>query len=101
FENCSSLTEITIPNSVTSIGNGAFENCSSLTAITIPNSVTSIGEYAFFYCYNLTSATFAEPNGWSADGTAISATDLADPATAAEYLTDDYCYDRWNRTVND
>ena len=36
-----------IPNSVTSIGGGAFSRCSSLTSITIPNSVTSIGSGAF------------------------------------------------------
>ena len=47
FYYCSSLTSITIPNSVTSIGDNAFQGCSSLTSITIPNSVTSIGEYAF------------------------------------------------------
>ena len=45
-----------IPNSVTSIGVGAFCGCSGLTSITIPNSVTSIGEYAFENCY-LTSVT--------------------------------------------
>ncbi|GHT14106.1 hypothetical protein AGMMS4956_11330 [Bacteroidia bacterium] len=38
---------VTIPNSVTSIGNSAFIWCSGLTSITIPNSVTSIGNYAF------------------------------------------------------
>jgi hypothetical protein len=37
------VSSITIPNSVTSIGNGAFWLCSRLTSITIPNSVTSIG----------------------------------------------------------
>ena len=47
---CSGLTSVTIPNSVTSIGDGTFYNCSSLTSITIPNSVTSIGEKAFAKC---------------------------------------------------
>ena len=56
FENCWELTSITIPNSITSIGNAAFR-CSGLTSITIPNSVTSIGAMAFFSCSNLTSIT--------------------------------------------
>ena len=54
----SSITSITIPNSVTSIGNSAFWNCTSLKSITIPDSVTSIGEYAFDYCTSLTDVYY-------------------------------------------
>jgi len=59
FANCS-ITSITIPNSVTSIGSYAFEACTSLTGITIPNSVTSIGDYAFSYCPSLDGVTIGE-----------------------------------------
>ncbi len=53
FYNCSGLTSVTIPNSVTSIGYRAFYCCSGLTSVTIPNSVTSIGESAFYGCTRL------------------------------------------------
>ena len=50
-----SVTSITIPNSVTSIGSAAFSDCIGLTSITIPNSVTSIESQAFSNCIGLTS----------------------------------------------
>ena len=55
FYDCSSLTSIELPNSVTSMGIYAFSNCSSLNHIIIPDSVTSMGIYAFGNCSNLTS----------------------------------------------
>ena len=57
FGYCDSLTSVIIGSSVTRIGVGAFNNCGSLTSITIPSRVTSIGGYAFQGCHNLTSIT--------------------------------------------
>jgi len=54
FENCTSLTSITIPAGITNIGNSAFYGCTGLTSIAIPNSVTSIDNGAFYGCSNLT-----------------------------------------------
>ena len=53
FSYCRSLSEIVIPSSVTSIGDGAFYDCDSLSEIVIPSSVTSIGDNAFSWCYSL------------------------------------------------
>ena len=58
FENCSGLTSVTIPNSVTSIGGSAFWCCRGLTSVTIGNSVTSIGDGAFYNCSGLTTLNF-------------------------------------------
>ena len=58
FYGCTSLTSITIPNSVTSIEFNAFLRCTNLTSITIPDSVTSIRLGAFGDCASLTAVTF-------------------------------------------
>ena len=55
FNNCQNLTTITIPDGVTKIGRRAFLNCDNLTTVIIPNSVTEIGGGAFFDCNNLTT----------------------------------------------
>ena len=69
FEDCSTLTSITILDGVTSIGFNAFEYCSSLTSITIPASVTSIGSDAFYYCSSLTiyCKAASKPSGWGSN----------------------------------
>ena len=55
FKNCVAINSITIPNSVTSIGSSAFYGCTGLTSINIPNSVTIIDDYAFGACTQLCS----------------------------------------------
>jgi BspA type Leucine rich repeat region (6 copies) len=57
FYNQSSLTNISIANSITNIGNFAFAGCESISNVTIPNSVTSIGSWAFSYFYGVTNLT--------------------------------------------
>ena len=60
FYECTSLTSVIIPNSVTSIEDGAFWNCTSLTSVTIPDVVTEIGARAFYWCTSLTSVTIPD-----------------------------------------
>ena len=58
FYNCSRLTSVVIPNSVTSIGDQAFSGCTSLKSVEIGDSVTSIGDNAFNYCASLTKVNY-------------------------------------------
>ena len=55
FKNNSNIKSVTIPESVTEIGDYAFSGCTGLTSIVIPNSVTKIGDYAFYCGYRLES----------------------------------------------
>lgn len=53
------LKSIKLPNSITSIGNGAFEYCYKLDSVAIPNSVTTIGDFAFDSCKGMKSLTIS------------------------------------------
>ena len=55
FYNCSRLTSLNLPVSITEIGKDAFWNCSGLTSLTLPAGITSIGSGAFMFCSRLTS----------------------------------------------
>ena len=58
FWGCTSLTSVTIPDSVTEMGWGVFSECTSLESITIPDSVTKIGYSAFYQCTRLTDVYY-------------------------------------------
>ena len=62
FDNCGALTEITLPNNLTSIDFRAFADCDSLKEIVIPSSVTNIGEGVFASCNSLTNILVQEKN---------------------------------------
>lgn len=58
FRNCTGLTSLIIPNSVTNIGIGAFQGCLQLTCVIIGNGVNNIESMAFGECSNLTTVVF-------------------------------------------
>ena len=60
FRNCKSLSGVTIPDSVTDIGAYAFSGCENLTEVTIPDNVTSIGSSAFDGCSGLKGVTLGD-----------------------------------------
>ena len=62
FRGCRGLTELTLPNSITSIGDFAFSLCSGLTELTLPNSLTEIGKSAFSDCSGLEKITVDRGN---------------------------------------
>ena len=66
FYNCSRLTSIKIPESITSIGNGAFYGCTGLTSITIPSGVTTISSSMLHFCTGLTEIVI--PDGVTSIG---------------------------------
>ena len=69
FSGCSSLAEVTLPDSITYIGVCSFYSCSSLTSITIPSGVTTIGNTAFSGCSKLTDVTL--PSNLASIGTSV------------------------------
>ena len=85
FDNEKHLNSVILPNGLISIEMDSFYSMKSLTSITIPSSVTSIKTYAFASS-GLNRVYFENPNGWQYNGGNLDATELSDPAKAAEYL---------------
>lgn len=98
FKNCM-LTEIVLPNTLTTIYAGAFSKCTNLKSITIPKSVTCI-RYNAFFDSGLEKASFENTAGWKKytgisfeNGTSVSSSDLSNESKAAQLLTKKYYYD--------
>ncbi len=70
--NGEAVTDLVIPEEVTSISDYAFSGCSYLTSVTIPNSVTKIGGYAFKGCTRLTELNYNATNCTSINSSAFS-----------------------------
>ena len=106
FDGCTSLTSVTIPNSVTRIDNKAFYNCTSLTSITIPDSVTTIGSSAFYGCTSLTSVTIGNSVtsiGESAfkNCTSLTSVKIGNNVTSIGSYTFEYCRSLTSVTIPD
>ena len=105
FRGRTSLTNVTIPNSVTSIGYSAFLGCSSLTSVTIPNSVTNIGDYAFSGCESLTSVTIPDSvtiigSVAFSDCTSLTSVTIPDSVTSIGSAAFEGCYFTSENFVN-
>ena len=64
FDNCTALTSVTIPDGVTSIGAYAFRRCEGLISVTIPPSLTTIHSSAFIWCFNLDAVHISDLAAW-------------------------------------
>lgn len=104
FNGCASLTSITIPYTLTSIGTYAFNSCYSLVSITIPKAVTSIYAYVFYGCSSLKSITI--PSGVTIIGgssfrSCASLTSITIPSgvTSINDYAFSYCYSLTSITI--
>ncbi len=101
--NCSGLTSVTIPNSVTSIVVGAFYDCSRLKSINIPSSVTSIGSYAFFGCSSLQAivSEIEDPSTISIASNAFKAIPFSCKLTVPFGTRDTYLNSAWAEIIHE
>ena len=64
FDNCTGLTSVIIPEGVTRISSEAFRSCGNLTSVTIPPSMTTIGSMVFLWCENLNAVHISDLAAW-------------------------------------
>ena len=106
FNNCDKLAGISIPDSVTTIGEKAFYNCSNLESVTIGNGVTEIGSYAFEGCTSLESVTIPDSVteiNWYAfkDCTGLTNVTINNGVTSIGSATFENCTSLTNVTIPD
>jgi hypothetical protein len=104
FSNCSVLNNITLPSSVTTLGNYCFSGCSSLAAIVVPVAVTTIGTYCFQSCTALSSVEWltlsaSVPNSTFAFCTALTSIYLPSTVTTIETFAFRNCAALENLTI--
>ena len=93
FNNVNTAKEVILRGNISSIPSYALYNNKSIEKVILGDTIVSIEECAFNECSSLTSLEFENPEGWqiysrssATSGTSISASDLSNAATAAEYL---------------
>ncbi|WP_051588829.1 leucine-rich repeat protein [Ruminococcus sp. NK3A76] len=96
FYSCKSLTSVTLPDGVTSIGNSSFADCTGLTGITIPDSVTYIDSWAFDACASLKSIKIPDSvesigHGAFNDCASLTSIKIPDSVTSIDYGAFYYC----------
>ena len=64
FSGCGNMSEVTMGNSVKTIGERVFSDCVGIEEITIPNTVTQIGADAFYGCQNLSKVNISSIEAW-------------------------------------
>ena len=96
FANNSTITGVTIPDSIKSIGEEAFYKCTELTGIVVPDSVTSLGKSAFYECTKLVSLTLGKgiktiSASTFSDCTALASIVIPDGVTTIETNAFNHC----------
>ena len=101
FYGCSTIKNIVLPQTLTTIGQSAFNGCTSLETIIVPESVNYIAMYAFSNCSNLTEICVEGPYGWSvySSSSATTGTEIWDFYVSSTYYATRYLKSDYNKYI--